>query len=101
MSLPRLRRGELLSGHGAGYRRRHDRSAVDAIGAEKLRPFRKLPKCASAALLVITRLSVSAGSNDSNTLAGRFRAVRPPLLVRCDNAREHIVVRSSARSLVV
>jgi hypothetical protein len=37
-------------------------------------------------LLVITRLSVSAGSNDSNTLADRFRAVRPPLLVRCDNA---------------
>jgi RNA-directed DNA polymerase len=38
-------------------------------------------------LLVITRLSVSAGSNDSNTLADWFRAVRPPLLVRCDNAR--------------
>jgi PAS domain-containing protein len=37
-------------------------------------------------LLVITRLSVSAGSNDSNTLADRFGAVRPPLLVRCDNA---------------
>ena len=30
-------------------------------------------------LLVITRLSISAGSNDSNTLADRFRAVRPPL----------------------
>src|SRR5580693_6792230 len=37
-------------------------------------------------LLVITRLSVSARSNDSNTLADRLRAVRPPSLVRCDNA---------------
>jgi hypothetical protein len=45
-------------------------------------------------LLVITRLSISAGSNDSNTLADRFRAVRPPLLVRCDNALKHASSRT-------
>jgi len=38
-------------------------------------------------LLVITYLCAGAGFNDSNTLADLPRAVRPPLLARCDNAR--------------
>ena len=36
-------------------------------------------------LLVITHLCVDARFNDSNTLADRSRAVRQPLLARCDN----------------
>ena len=37
-------------------------------------------------ILVITYLCSSAGFNDSNILADRSKAVRPPLLARCDNA---------------
>jgi hypothetical protein len=37
-------------------------------------------------LLVITHICANARFHDSNILADRSRAVRPPLLARCDNA---------------
>src|ERR1700693_6041468 len=48
-------------------------------------------------LLVITYLWGGAGFNHSNSLADRSRAVRPPLLARCDNAHRRPRSRGGSR----
>src|SRR5208337_2217294 len=55
--------------------------------ATKLPPYLTAALSHEPFLLVITHPSAGAGVNDSNTLGDRSRAVRPPLLARCDNAR--------------